>query len=113
MSGSAIIGRVLPNLLADRFGAFNVGVPVIFLMSVLIFVMFGVTNSASAVVFAVLYGMAFGGCSFSPFWAFSGLLTGILQSFQSFPCMHLCAFPSRSIPERLGRRTTPSAPAPI
>lgn len=62
MSGTAILGRVVPNLLADRLGPFNVGVGVVLLMSSLIFLMYAVTSAATTVLFAVLYGFAFGGC---------------------------------------------------
>ncbi|KAH9913285.1 major facilitator superfamily domain-containing protein [Fomitopsis serialis] len=56
LNAASVPGRVIPNTLADYFGALNVVIPVSFIMGALVFVMFGVTNTAAVVVFSILYG---------------------------------------------------------
>ncbi|KZT05783.1 MFS general substrate transporter [Laetiporus sulphureus 93-53] len=56
LNAGSIPGRVVLNILADDFGVFNVLCPVILIMGVLVFAMFGVTHTGSVIVFALLYG---------------------------------------------------------
>ncbi|KZT05812.1 MFS general substrate transporter [Laetiporus sulphureus 93-53] len=64
LNAASIPGRVVLNILADDFGVFNVLCPVIFIMGMLVFAMFGVTHTGSVIVFAILYGF-FSGSYFS------------------------------------------------
>ncbi|RDB19803.1 Riboflavin transporter MCH5 [Hypsizygus marmoreus] len=64
LNGSAVLGRILPNYLADRFGPFNAIIPSTFACAVLLFAMFGVRSVASTMIFAMLYGF-FSGSFFS------------------------------------------------
>lgn len=61
LNGSSLFGRTIPNYLSDRFGVLNVIIPMAYGSSILIFAMFGATNSAGMVVFAILYGFFSGG----------------------------------------------------
>jgi len=56
----SIPGRVIPNLLADRFGPFNVIIPFVAASAVLVFALFGIKTVADVVVFAILYGFVSG-----------------------------------------------------
>ena len=59
MLGSAP-GRVLPNLLADKIGPFNVFVPMTLLCAVLVLSWIGIRSVGGLVFFAILYGFASG-----------------------------------------------------
>ncbi|KZT71789.1 MFS general substrate transporter [Daedalea quercina L-15889] len=56
LNAGSIPGRVIPNMLADRFGALNAAIPVSLIMGALVFVMFGVTNTPAIIIFSILYG---------------------------------------------------------
>ncbi|KIJ37797.1 hypothetical protein M422DRAFT_781574 [Sphaerobolus stellatus SS14] len=60
LNAAALPGRVLPNMLADRFGPFNVAIPLVALCGIMIFALFGVKTVASTVIFSVIYGFASG-----------------------------------------------------
>lgn len=63
LNAGSILGRIVPNALADRYGQFNVTTPVIFVCGGLMFAFFGISKSVAAVVvFSVLYGFFSGGC---------------------------------------------------
>ncbi|KAL2021640.1 hypothetical protein VTK56DRAFT_6993 [Thermocarpiscus australiensis] len=57
----SILGRVVPNALADRFGGLNVMVACTFSSSILAFGWLGIRNLGGAVVYALLYGAFSGG----------------------------------------------------
>ena len=67
MNTSSIFGRTLPNLLAEKIGIFNTLVPITAITGILVFAIFGITEAAGTVVFAVLYGFFSGSCMYSPF----------------------------------------------
>ncbi|KAF4568226.1 hypothetical protein EYR36_010235 [Pleurotus pulmonarius] len=67
MNAAGLPGRIFPGILADRFGPFNIIVPVLLVNSALIFSLFGVSNEGAIVAFVVLYG-AFSG-AFVTLWA--------------------------------------------
>ncbi|KAF4586380.1 hypothetical protein EYR38_010656 [Pleurotus pulmonarius] len=67
MNAAGLPGRIFPGLLADRFGPFNIIVPVLLVNAALIFSLFGVSNEGGIVAFVVLYG-AFSG-AFVTLWA--------------------------------------------
>lgn len=56
MNAGSMAGRVLPNLLADTTGPFNILIPLTAIASVLCLAWIGIHNAAGLVVFAVLYG---------------------------------------------------------
>jgi MCP family monocarboxylic acid transporter-like MFS transporter 10 len=64
MNGANVVGRVLPNMLAHRFGVFTVLVPYIAACGILILNMPAVKNVTGTVVFATLFGFFSGACVF-------------------------------------------------
>ncbi|KIM41319.1 hypothetical protein M413DRAFT_72154 [Hebeloma cylindrosporum] len=56
LNGASGLGRVIPNLLVYRLGAFNVLIPCVFLASVLVFCTLAIKDVAGTMVFAILYG---------------------------------------------------------
>lgn len=67
MNGSSILGRILPNLLAQKIGLYNTFVPISFCTGALIFALYGVKNAGGTVVIAVIYGFFSGACAYF-FW---------------------------------------------
>ncbi|KAI0046365.1 MFS general substrate transporter [Auriscalpium vulgare] len=64
LNGAAIPGRILPNLLAQKYGALNVFTASAFSCAVLAWAFFGAKSIAGVVAFAVIYGF-FAGAWFS------------------------------------------------
>ncbi|PCH34806.1 MFS general substrate transporter [Wolfiporia cocos MD-104 SS10] len=62
LNAASVIGRMLPNMIADYAGMFNMIIPSTFITGALTFAMFGATSPAGVVVFAILYGF-FSGAS--------------------------------------------------
>ncbi len=62
MNAAGLPGRIIPGILADRFGPFNIIVPVILLNVVFLFALFGISTEGSTIAFAVLYGVSSGAC---------------------------------------------------
>ena len=60
-----MVGRVMSNMLASRIGPFNVVVPGVYLISILIFCSLGVSQTAGVMIYAVLYGFFSGTCESS------------------------------------------------
>ncbi|KAF4588805.1 hypothetical protein EYR40_010360 [Pleurotus pulmonarius] len=67
MNAAGLPGRIIPGILADRFGPFNIIVPVIILNVVFLFALFGISTEGSAIAFAVLYGVSSG--AFMTLWS--------------------------------------------
>jgi len=57
---SAALGRIIPNILADRFGILSVIFPVWLLNGALAFAMLGATNTTGIILFSIFYGFFFG-----------------------------------------------------
>lgn len=55
-NAASIFGRIAPNALSDRIGVFNTFVPMALILSITVFCMLGVSNSAGMVVEAVVTG---------------------------------------------------------
>ncbi|ETS76547.1 hypothetical protein PFICI_11934 [Pestalotiopsis fici W106-1] len=53
---TSVLGRTIPNWLADRYGLFEMYIPCTLLAGVIQFALGGATNSGSVVVLAILYG---------------------------------------------------------
>ncbi|WWC72831.1 uncharacterized protein I206_106795 [Kwoniella pini CBS 10737] len=61
LNGASVVGRTLPNLVADKFGALNLITIMCLLSSAMCFAFFGASRStAGLVVVAILYGAASG-----------------------------------------------------
>lgn len=63
LNGAAIPGRILPNLLAQRYGQMNVFTASAFLCAILAWAFFGAKSVAGVVVFSVIYGFFVGACT--------------------------------------------------
>ncbi|WFD45012.1 hypothetical protein MPSI1_003688 [Malassezia psittaci] len=61
INGASALGRIVPNALADRIGAFNTMILMSVMSAVMAFGWLGVDSVAGIVVFAILYGFATGG----------------------------------------------------
>ncbi|KHN95592.1 Major facilitator superfamily domain, general substrate transporter [Metarhizium album ARSEF 1941] len=56
LNAASILGRVLPNAVSDKIGAFNLIGPGAVIVSVIIFGMLGAKSVASVVILAILFG---------------------------------------------------------
>lgn len=68
LNASALAGRIIPNMLADCFGVYNVGIPCVLSCAVLIFAMTAVRTVAGMIVFAILYGFVSGAGMYHVLW---------------------------------------------
>ncbi|KAK9366803.1 major facilitator superfamily domain-containing protein [Lipomyces kononenkoae] len=59
-NAASIFGRIAPNAVSDRIGVFNTFVPMALILSITVFCMLGVTNTAGMVVEAVVTGFSSG-----------------------------------------------------
>ncbi|EPS92992.1 hypothetical protein FOMPIDRAFT_60020 [Fomitopsis schrenkii] len=57
LNAASVIGRIIPNILADKVGAFTLVIPITVICAALMFAMLGITNVATMVVVAVIYGV--------------------------------------------------------
>ena len=64
LNAGSIPGRVIPNILAQKYGHVNAITTVAFVCGVLNFVMFGLNSVGAVVVFSLLYGFFSGGCKY-------------------------------------------------
>lgn len=64
LNASSIFGRTVLNAFAADVGLFNLLLPVNAIMGILVFAMFGVTNTGAVIVFCILYGFFTGACTF-------------------------------------------------
>lgn len=55
-NAASIFGRIAPNAVSDRIGVFNTFVPMALILSITVFCMLGVTNTAGMVVEAIVTG---------------------------------------------------------
>ncbi|KAJ7496787.1 MFS general substrate transporter [Mycena latifolia] len=74
LNAAALPGRLLPNILADRIGPYNVFIPCTAACSVLIFSMLAIQTPAGIIVFAVLFGF-FSGAFLSLFGPCIAIIT--------------------------------------
>ncbi|KAM0420394.1 hypothetical protein ACHAPT_011814 [Fusarium lateritium] len=56
LNAGSVFGRIIPNLLADKLGPFNVMTPCAGLTGILIFCLLGVGNAAGLVIICALFG---------------------------------------------------------
>lgn len=61
LNGVGIVGRLVPNYVADRIGAVNVFIPTSLVTSALVFCFMAVTSAAGLYAWIVLYGIAAAG----------------------------------------------------
>lgn len=95
MNGVGIVGRILPNHLADKyFGPLNMLIPVVLVSSVIIYAWIGVHSRGGLYAWAVMYGI-FGAAIQSLFPATLASLTSDLRKAGVRMGMifvsHLCA----------------------
>jgi predicted MFS family arabinose efflux permease len=75
LNAASVFGRTIPNFLADTYGPFNMLVMSSVGAGIVIFAMFGATNVAGVVCFAIFYGFFSG--------AYVSLLPGCFASLSS------------------------------
>ncbi|EKM75901.1 hypothetical protein AGABI1DRAFT_131804 [Agaricus bisporus var. burnettii JB137-S8] len=56
LNGGSAFGRIIPNILAGKFGVYNTLLPSLYISSALVFAIFGIKNFAGLTIFAILYG---------------------------------------------------------
>lgn len=61
LNAASVVGRILPNYLADHFGSINILILVNFAAAVLAFSWLGIDNFPGLIVFVILYGAFSGG----------------------------------------------------
>ncbi|GAA5881265.1 hypothetical protein JCM16303_004870 [Sporobolomyces ruberrimus] len=61
INATAFFARIGAGLLADRFGVFNVALPLGLLVGVMTFALLGATSTGPLVIFMILFGVASGG----------------------------------------------------
>jgi MFS transporter, MCT family, solute carrier family 16 (monocarboxylic acid transporters), member 10 len=57
-----VLGRLLPNFFADKFGPYNMLLPCMYISAALAFAWFGISNFAGVIIFGLLYGFWSGSC---------------------------------------------------
>ena len=57
-----MLGRLLPNFLADKFGPYNMLLPCLYITASLTFAWFAISNFVGVVVFGLLYGFWSASC---------------------------------------------------
>ena len=65
MNGASILGRTIPNFLADIIGPFNNFVPACLGPGIMLFALLGIRSTAGIVVFAIIYGFFTGACAYA------------------------------------------------
>lgn len=60
LNACSIVGRIAPNLLADRFGGLNMLIPAVLSATVLAFGWIGIHSTAGCIIFICLYGFFVG-----------------------------------------------------
>ncbi|KAI1502528.1 major facilitator superfamily domain-containing protein [Biscogniauxia marginata] len=75
LNAGSVVGRLLPNFVADHLGSLNMLIATTFGASVMVFGWFGVKDLAGIVVFALLYGFFNGGMTSLPQSAIISLTT--------------------------------------
>jgi len=56
INAGGVVGRIVPNVLADFFGGYNVLIPVTLLTGVFVLALLGVTNAGGVIAVSLLYG---------------------------------------------------------
>jgi MFS family permease len=56
-NAASVFGRIAPNAVSDRIGVFNTFVPMTLILSITVFCMLGVTNTAGMIVEAIVTGV--------------------------------------------------------
>jgi len=77
LNAASVVGRTLPNALADHIGVFNMLIPTTAITGALVFVMFAATTPGGVIAFAIVYGFFSG--------ALISLIAPTLASLSSSP----------------------------
>ncbi|KZP00819.1 MFS general substrate transporter [Calocera viscosa TUFC12733] len=56
INGASVVGRTIPNLIADKIGIFPVFVPTSVVAGAVVFAMFGISTIPAVIIFCLLYG---------------------------------------------------------
>lgn len=56
LNASSLFGRIIPGLLADKFGSLEILIAAIFLSAIMSYILIAIHSLAGIVVFAILYG---------------------------------------------------------
>ena len=102
MNGASVLGRVIPNLLVYRLGAFNVIIPCVFLASVLVLCTLAIKDVAGTMIFAILYGFFSGSCKWIPTSSSMVLILMVLDVSVLPPVISSTADTDSEIGARLG-----------
>jgi hypothetical protein len=62
LNGGGVLGRLLPNFFADKFGPYTMLLPCLYISAGLAFTWFGISSFAGVIVFGLLYGFWSGSC---------------------------------------------------
>lgn len=73
INGCSAFGRLIPGILADKFGPFNMLIPLAFMSAILAFGWMGIESVPGICIFSVLYGFATGGYVSLPTTCVAGL----------------------------------------
>ena len=92
MNSGSFLGRLAPNMLADKLGPFNTAIPIVFLTSASAFAWLAVTPGPSIIAFCVVYGF------------FSGAYIALVPVIWA----NLCPTP-QVLGTRMGMMTVPTA----
>ena len=65
LNAASVFGRTIPNIIADRYGKFNVTIPIAFANGILVFAMLGIKNTGGVIIFSILYGFTSGACKWT------------------------------------------------
>lgn len=85
LNACSIVGRILPNIIADKIGGLNVMIPAVSIATILAFSWISISTTAGCIIFSSLYG----------------LFIGSILSLPPFVVSSLCSDP-KVIGSRLG-----------
>jgi hypothetical protein len=63
LNAGSVLGRILPNFVADTFGVYNMLIPCLLASAILMFGIFGLKSFAAIVIFGLLFGFTSGACT--------------------------------------------------
>ncbi len=84
LNASSMFGRIIPNMLAPKYGVFNLLIFSGAACAVVIFALFGISTTAGIVIFAILSGFMSGACA----CIFATERLNLLTQYASRPLSH-------------------------
>ncbi|KJA18709.1 hypothetical protein HYPSUDRAFT_1097662, partial [Hypholoma sublateritium FD-334 SS-4] len=67
LNAGGILGRLVPNFLADHFGPYNMLIICLLICSILAFAMLAISNFGGLIIFSLLYGFWSGSCKLTSY----------------------------------------------